>query len=558
MRTITHHVCAIVTATAIAATVTLAMSPGASASAPPWEPDTASVGGLHFYDANGLEIIGGPVSSSPIAAYVEGSADVRSGDTRATLFAYTPVSGEAPGAWSGEQLSLSTTYPDASAPGSLASTSLPLVTGVDSDESLATYISDYPNSDTSNDGYAGLYVLRVRTSGLDESTTADYDAEDITVSNGQWSDVDPIPAVQTTQTGLVTVPTGPQNIGTSIELEATVSPAVPGTVQFKNDGTDIGEPVADNGSGLATLTTATLPSGSLSLRAVFTPNADYDYSGSTGDATLAVTPATITQETPTTGNVTAGHAYAGHLVTTDPYATVVYATTSATPGLSVSSSGTITAPASDAPGTYRAAGTDSDADGDSGDWSFSLTVSPITLHQSSTTTGSVTAGTPYSSTVVVPDAFGPTTYSTSSVTRIGTKAALAVSSTGVITETDGADTPTGTYTITGGVSDSHGDSGTWSFTLMVTVPKSLVIASVAPPSGTAAVTYKFTFVAFGGRSAYRWKVSSGSLPRGLRLSTAGVLSGTPTRSSVGRHTVKVKVISGTASATTTITLVIAP
>ena len=66
------------------------------------------------------------------------------------------------GTWSGEQLSGSTVYPNASAPAPLNTSTLPVVTGSASDVSLATYVLSFPNSDTSTtDGYAGLYVLRL-------------------------------------------------------------------------------------------------------------------------------------------------------------------------------------------------------------------------------------------------------------------------------------------------------------------------------------------------------------------------------------------------------------
>jgi hypothetical protein len=281
-----------------------------------------------------------------------------------------------------------------------------------------------------------------------------------------------------------------------------------------------------------------------------------DGDSGTWSFSLTVNPTTsLNQTAPTSASVTAGTAYSGHLAVTDPFGTVTYATTSATSGLAVSSAGTITSLTSDAPGTYHATGTESDVHGDSGHWSFALTVHPVALHQSGSTTGSVTAGTAFTGSLSVPDPYGTPVFTTTAATKTGTVAALTVSKSGAITETLGADTPVGTYAIAGVAADSLGDGATWVFTLKVKAPTTLVIANVTPPTATKAVAYKFTFVAFGG-TTYSWKVSSGTLPKGLKLSTAGVLSGTPTAAAVGRHTFKVKVTSKSKSATVTIALVV--
>ena len=121
---------------------------------------------------------------------------------------------------------------------------MPVVTGAPSDESLATYIGDFPNNDTSpTDGYAGLYVLRLFTGAAGQQPTTTYDAADIQVSNvvttdgvvtgGTWSVVYPTPTLTGTTTSLGTSPTSPQPSGASVTLTATVSPSAPGTVQFE-------------------------------------------------------------------------------------------------------------------------------------------------------------------------------------------------------------------------------------------------------------------------------------------------------------------------------------
>jgi hypothetical protein len=269
--------------------VGLSAGPAFAAGNPPWEPDGNSVGSLAFYDASGNQIIGGNVNTTPIAAFVQGSGTPRAGDTKATLFGYTPVNGQVPGQWSGEALSGSTTYPNAAAPGSLGTSALPLVTGSSGDESLATYITDFPNSDTSTtDGYSGIYQLRLKTSATGKTVTTTYDSVDIQVTGSTWSVVYPAPVTTPTTTTLSTTPGSPQVAGTSVTLNASVSPSVSGTGQFEDGLTNIGSPVTVSG-GAASIATSTLAVGTHTLHAVFTPAAGIAYSGSTGTDTFVVT-----------------------------------------------------------------------------------------------------------------------------------------------------------------------------------------------------------------------------------------------------------------------------
>jgi len=66
----------------------------------------------------------------------------------------------------------------------------------------------------------------------------------------------------------------------------------------------------------------------------------------------------------------------------------------------------------------------------------------------------------------------------------------------------------------------------------------LSITSTSMPGGTVGTSYSATLTATGGTSPYTWSLASGSLPAGLTLSTAGVISGTPTASGSFSFTVK--------------------
>ena len=261
----------------IAANVTAA-SPSGAATSPPWEPDANSVGGLIFYDAAGNIITGGSITDSPIAAYVEGTVAPRAGDTKATLYGYAPVYGEAPGNWSGDQFSSATVFPNASAPGALAGAALPVVRGASGDESLSQLLANYPTS--SNAGYQGVYQLRLRTSVAGKTTTTTYDSADILITGSTWSVEYSLGAQVTTSTTLSTTPTGSAPFTSSVNLKATVTPSsAVGSVNFIDGTTTIGEATVSNGT--ASLDTANLPGGPQSLTAEFVPTNTGAYTTST-------------------------------------------------------------------------------------------------------------------------------------------------------------------------------------------------------------------------------------------------------------------------------------
>jgi hypothetical protein len=76
-------------------------------------------------------------------------------------------------------------------------------------------------------------------------------------------------------------------------------------------------------------------------------------------------------------------------------------------------------------------------------------------------------------------------------------------------------------------------------------PAVLTISPNSPlPNATAGTSYSQTFTVTGGIAPYTWSVPSGTLPSGLALSAAGVLSGTPTQGGRLDFTVRVTDASG--------------
>lgn len=113
---------------------------------------------------------------------------------------------------------------------------------------------------------------------------------------------------------------------------------------------------------------------------------------------------------------------------------------------------------------------------------------------------------------------------------------LALSATGSIT---GKPSAAGTFIFTVQVTDSLSITATRP--LGINVPVGLAISTAATlPPGSIGTNYSVTLAASGGAQPYSWVVSAGSsLPPGLSLSPAGVISGMPTTVGTFNFTVQV-------------------
>lgn len=65
----------------------------------------------------------------------------------------------------------------------------------------------------------------------------------------------------------------------------------------------------------------------------------------------------------------------------------------------------------------------------------------------------------------------------------------------------------------------------------------LSVTTTTLPNGTVGTAYSQTLSATGGSAPYTWSVSSGTLPAGLTLNTAGLISGNPTTTGTSPFTV---------------------
>jgi hypothetical protein len=96
---------------------------------------------------------------------------------------------------------------------------------------------------------------------------------------------------------------------------------------------------------------------------------------------------------------------------------------------------------------------------------------------------------------------------------------------------EGAPTSNENDTIVATVSDSasHSAQGTFSVSVnsnLAVMNQNFAAGGISLPAATAGVAYSHVLQAAGGSSPYSWSIASGSLPAGLTLSSAGVITGT--------------------------------
>ena len=198
---------------------------------------------------------------------------------------------------------------------------------------------------------------------------------------------------------------------------------------------------------------------------------DSDASGDTGSWTyaLSVGASTIAQASPTAGStfVDSSSTFTSQLNVTGANGAVTYTQSSSDSTLlSVNSTGAVSVTGLLVAGTYTVKGTDSDASGDTGNWTYALSVGASTIAQAQPNTGatSIDNSNSFTSQLNVTGANGAVTYTPTG----GDMTHLLVTSSGVIT-TNGL-LVAGNYAINGTDSDASGDTGSWTYTLTVNRP----------------------------------------------------------------------------------------
>src|SRR5687767_6133936 len=151
-----------------------------------------------------------------------------------------------------------------------------------------------------------------------------------------------------------------------------------------------------------------------------------------------------------------------------------------------------------------------------------------TITTSSLASGVV--GSSYSQTLAASGGTSPYSWTVSAGSL---PAGLALSAAGVIS---GTPMTAGTSTFTVQATDSASQTATKELSITISSPLTITTASL--PAGVVGSAYSQTLAASGGTSPYSWTVSVGSLPPGLSLSAAGVISGTPATAGSSTFTVQ--------------------
>lgn len=342
----------------------------------------------------------------------------------------------------------------------------------------------------------------------------------------------------TTKTGTVTitVPAGP-SVATSTLAAGTVGTAYsvtlsgaggipPYTWSITNGTLPAGLTMTAGGVISGTPMASGVGSTNLTFKMVDAGSPNPLSATSTLGLTINAAPA-ITFTTTTLTNATYNATYSATVAATGGAGTLTYSIASGTlpTGLSMSSAGVIS-------GTPTAVGTSSvtvkaaDAFGDSATQPLTLKVvyPPLAITPATLPTGYV--GSVYTTTILAATGGSGTGYSFALQSGSSLPAGLALSAAGSITGTPTAAATTN-FAVT--VTDSASNTANLAMTIVVKPAVSITTATTLP-TGYAGSAYAQTLAATGGSgTGYAWSVSSGSsAPAGLTLSSAGVLSGTPT------------------------------
>jgi len=181
-------------------------------------------------------------------------------------------------------------------------------------------------------------------------------------------------------------------------------------------------------------------------------------------------------------------------------------------------------------GTPTAAGTSSftaqvaDASGTKASAGFSILINPVSSGQTLALSllPGATVGVPYNATIGVT---GGTSPYTCLETAGALPAGLTLSTSCVVS---GTPTVAGTSTLTVKATDSSSPA------LTITGPETIVVSSVgglalsSPPNATVGTPYSGNIGVAGGTAPYSCVIVSGSLPPGLALGSACLITGTPT------------------------------
>jgi len=278
-----------------------------------------------------------------------------------------------------------------------------------------------------------------------------------------------------------------------------------------------GTPTASNGAGASFTVRTTDANGCQGSQAI----------------TLKICPV-ITVNPATLATPVVNSSYSQTLTASGGASAYTYTVSSGTlpAGLSLSSAGILSGTSTSTTSrTFTVTATD--ANGCPGSRTYTLAPSCAAITVTPATATRATAGAVYSQTLSASGGLAP--YGSWTVISGTLPTGLSLNaSTGVISGTPTAANGAGA-SVTFRVTDANGCTGTQAVTLQVCPVITMSPATL--PNGTINTAYSQTITSSGGTSPYTYAVSTGSLPTGLTLSSAGVLSGTPTSTNSASFTV---------------------
>ncbi len=260
-----------------------------------------------------------------------------------------------------------------------------------------------------------------------------------------------------------------------------------------------------------------------------------DTIGATDDQALSIVinlPVNIT--TSSLPAWTQGVAYSQTLAATDGTTPLAWSLFSGSlpAGLSLSAAGAITGtPTGSGMSNFTARVTD--AAGATDDQALSIVINlPVSVATSSLP--GATQGVFYSTTLAAADGTSPFSWSISLGTLPAGLSLGGMGGNAIL----GTPTGSGTSNFTVQVTDAAGASATRALSIVVS-PAPLSVSTTVLPDGTVGAYYEATASPFGGIGPYTWTLDAGTLPAGVSLSAAGVLSGSPTTASTPMFTLRV-------------------
>ncbi|HEV7487911.1 MAG TPA: putative Ig domain-containing protein [Thermoanaerobaculia bacterium] len=304
--------------------------------------------------------------------------------------------------------------------------------------------------------------------------------------------------------------------GVPLSINFTQTGAI-GTATFTTSSTlPTGLTLAANGTLSGT------PSGSGAFPIVVTVTDSNGCTGTNPSYTLTITCPTITVTNPGVSSGTSGVAFSQTFTQTGGQGTITWSKTGTLPaGITLNSATGVLSGTTNAAGSFPITVTATDSNGCSGTGAtYTLTINcqTITVTNPGVNTGTVDA--PFSQTFTKTGILGTVTWSETGALPAGI---TLNSATGVLS---GTPTVTGSFSITVTATDTNGCSGSSPYTLTINC-QTITVTNPGVNTGTVDAPFSQTFTQTGAHGTATFTTAS-TLPAGLSLSTAGVLSGTPT------------------------------